>query len=199
MNAQTRSRRNRPGRGGPRRTIALAVLATTGMLVAACGANSPSGAAGSTQYQKALAFSRCMRSHGALGFPDPTSQGTITVTQAMLNNPQIKSAAPSCKNLLPRGAVQLPAGLQRKLETQALHYSACMRSHGVPNFPDPTIQNGSVGFRLSARASGPRPSGAPGSQSSNSGPKASASGPPAMPPQFQAAQRACQQLLPGSG
>jgi hypothetical protein len=200
MNAHTRSRRNRPGRGGPRRTLALAVLAATGMLVAACGANSPPGAAGSTQYRKALAFSRCMRSHGALGFPDPTSQGTITVTQAMLNNPQIKSAAPSCKNLLPRGAVQLPAGLQRKLETQALHYSACMRSHGVPSFPDPTIQNGSVGFRLSARASGPRPSGgAPGSQSSNSGPKSSASRPPAMPPQFQAAQRACQQLLPGSG
>ena len=201
MNAHTRSRRNRPGRGGPRRTIALAVLATTGMLVAACGANSPSGAAGSTQYQKALAFSRCMRSHGALGFPDPTSQGTITVTQALLKNPQIQSAAPSCKNLLPRGAVQLPAGLQRKLETQALQYAACMRSHGVPSFPDPTIRNGTVGFQLKAHAPAPKSSpGAAGSQSSaGSGPRPAASGPPAMPPQFQAAQRACQQLLPGSG
>ena len=198
MNAQTRSRRNRPGRGGPRRTIALAVLATTGMLVAACGANSPSGAAGSTQYQKALAFSRCMRSHGALGFPDPTSQGTITVTQAMLNNPQIKSAAPSCKNLLPRGAVQLPAGLQRKLETQALQYAACMRSHGVPSFPDPIIQNGTVGFRIAAQAPASRSSGAPAAKSSGSGPKSSGS-PPAMPPQFQAAQRACQNLMPGNG
>ena len=199
MTAHTLSRRNRPGRSGPRRALALAALAATGMLVAACGGNNPPSAKGSTQYQKALAFSKCMRSHGALDFPDPTSQGTITVTQAMLDSAQIKSAAPNCKNMLPRGAVQLPPALQRKLETQALQYSACMRSHGVPSFPDPTIQNGSVGFRLSARASGPRPSGAPGSQSSNSGPKASASGPPAMPPQFQAAQRACQQLLPGSG
>ena len=200
MTAHTLSRRNRPGRSGPRRTLALAALAATGMLAAACGGNNPPSATGSTQYQKALAFSKCMRSHGALGFPDPTSQGTITVTQAMLNSTQIKTAASSCKNMLPRGAVQLPAGLQRKLETQALQYAACMRSHGVPSFPDPTIRNGTVGFQLKAHAPAPKSSpGAAGSQSSaGSGPRPSASGPPAMPPQFQAAQRACQQLLPGS-
>src|SRR6516225_7971592 len=130
------------------RTLAAAALAAATMLVAACSGNSPPGATGSSQYRKALAFTRCMRSHGALGFPDPTSAGTITVTQALLNNPQIWSAAPSCKNLLPRGAVQLPAALQRKLETQALQYSACMRTHGVPNFPDPTIRNGTIGFHV---------------------------------------------------
>ena len=203
MNAHTRSHRNRPGRSGPQRAIALAVLAAVGMLAAACGGKSPPGAAGSTQYQKALAFSRCMRSHGALGFPDPTSQGTITVTQALLKNPQIQSAAPSCKNLLPRGAVQLPAGLQRKLETQALQYSACMRSHGVPSFPDPIIHNGTVGFRVAVQSAGgaPQPSpGASGSKSSGSGSGQKPSGgPPAMPPQFQAAQRACRNLMPGNG
>src|SRR6516225_9683673 len=105
MNAHTLSRRNRPGRTGPRRALALAALAATAALVTACGGNSPPSATGSAQYQKALAFSKCMRSHGALGFPDPTSQGTITVTQAMLNSAQIRSAASSCKNLLPHGAV----------------------------------------------------------------------------------------------
>jgi hypothetical protein len=200
MNAHTRSSRNRPGRSGPRRTIALTVLAATGMLVAACGGNNPSGGAGSAQYRKALAFTQCMRSHGALGFPDPTSQGTITITQALLNNPLIKSAGSSCQNLLPRGAAQFPPALQRKLEAQALHYSACMRSHGVPSFPDPTIHDGIVGFRMAARAAAPQSSaGAPASQpSAGSGPKSSASGPPQMPPQFQAAQRACHQFLPGS-
>jgi hypothetical protein len=172
------------------------------MLVAACGGNSPSGATGLTQYNKALAFSKCMRSHGALGFPDPTSQGTITVTQALLNDPQVKSAAPSCRNLLPRGAVQLPAALQRQLETQALRYAACMRSHGVPNFPDPIVHNGTISFRLAASSGGPAPQSsarAPGSNSSaGSGPKSSKGGAPVMPPQFQAAQRACQKLLPGS-
>src|SRR5215469_13146469 len=189
MTAHTLSRQSLPGGSGPRRALALAALAATTTLVAACGGNSPPSAAGSAQYQKALAFTKCMRSHGALGFPDPTSQGTITVTQALLNNPQIKSAAPSCKNLLPRGAVQIPPALQRKLDTQALQYAACMRTHGVPNFPDPTIQNGAIGFHLAVRA-GPKASGSPGPH---------AGGPAAMPPQFQAAQRACQKLLPGSG
>jgi hypothetical protein len=196
MTAHTLSRRNRPGRCGPRRALALAA---TAMLVAACGGNSPPSAAGSAQYQKALAFSKCMRSHGALGFPDPTSQGTITVTQAMLNSTQIRSAGSSCKNLLPRNAVQLPPALERKLEKQALQYAACMRSHGVPSFPDPTIHNGTVGFHVAVQAAAPQSSpGAPGSKPSGSGPKPS-SGPPAMPPQFQAAQRACQNLMPGSG
>lgn len=165
------SRRIRPGRRGLRRALALAA---TAMLVAACGGNSPPRAAGSTQYQKALAFTNCMRSHGALGFPDPSSQGTFTVTQALLKDPQIRSAAPSCRKLAPPpGALQVPAALQRKLESQALQYAACMRSHGAPNFPDPTIQNGLPEFRVAAR------SGAPA-------------------PQFQAPQRACQRLLPGS-
>ena len=195
MNAHTLSRRNRAGRSGPRRALALAALTATAMLVAACGGNSPSGATGSTQYNKALAFSKCMRSHGALGFPDPTSQGTITVTQALMNNPQIQSAAPSCKNLLPRGAVQLPAALQRKLDTQALQYAACMRSHGIPNFPDPIIHGGTISFRVAA-AAGAAP--APQSSAGAPAPQSSAGGAPAMPLQFQTAQRACQKLLPGS-
>jgi hypothetical protein len=201
MSAHTLSRRNRPGRSGPRRALALAALAATAVVVAACAGNSPSGATGSPQYSKALAFSKCMRSHGALGFPDPTSQGTITVTQALLNNPQIQAAAPSCKNLLPRGAVQLPAALQRKLVTQALQYAACMRSHGVPNFPDPIVHGDTIAFRVAAAAGAPAPqpsAGAAPQSSAGSGPKPSAGGPPAMPPQFQAAQRACQKLLPGS-
>lgn len=32
---------------------------------------------------------------------------------------------------------------------QALAYAQCMRAHGVTNFPDPTVQNGSVGFDFS--------------------------------------------------
>lgn len=202
MNVSSMSPRNRAGRSGAWRVLALAPLAATAMLVAACGGNSPSGATGSPQYVKALAFSKCMRSHGALGFPDPTSQGTFTVTEALLHNPEIQSAAPSCKKLLPRGAVQLPAGLQRKLDSQALEYAACMRSHGVPDFPDPIIHGDSIGFRVSAQAVGaPAPQSSPGTASSSggSGPKSSSGGNPGLPPQMQAANRACQHLMPGSG
>jgi hypothetical protein len=34
-------------------------------------------------------------------------------------------------------------------EAQALAYAKCMRAHGVPGFPDPIVQNGSVGFDFS--------------------------------------------------
>lgn len=204
MNAQMLSSRSAPGRSGPWRAMAVAALAATALLVAACGGpKSPSSASGSTQYQKALAFTKCMRSHGALGVPDPTSAGTITVTQALLNNPQIQSAAHSCKNLLPRNAIQLPPALQRKLATQALQYAACMRSHGVPNFPDPIIHGDQIGFRIAVAAPGPAASGAPGAQASGAPGQKSGGGakPPAgalapNSPQFQAAQRTCQPLMP---
>jgi hypothetical protein len=54
-------------------------------------------------------------------------------------------------------------------------FSACMRSHGVPNFPDPDAQG-----RL-------RLQGGPGTGINPNS------------PQFQAAQKACQKLLPGGG
>lgn len=202
MNSRNTEMNGRASRG-PRRALALAALAAAAMVVAGCGGNSPPSSSGSPQYVKALAFSKCMRSHGALGFPDPSSQGTFTVTQALLNNPLIKSAAPSCRNLLPRGAVQIPAKLQRKLDDQALAYAACMRSHGVPSFPDPIIHGDSIGFAIAAQAgAGPQPSAsaqAAQSSSGGSGPKSSGGSGSGLPPQMQAANRVCQHLMPQDG
>ncbi len=59
-------------------------------------------------------------------------------------------------------------------EAQALAYTACMRSHGVPNFPDPTVQNGSVGFNIT---------GADGIDQNS--------------PQYLSARQACQSLRGG--
>lgn len=60
---------------------------------------------------------------------------------------------------------------------RALEFASCMRSHGVPNFPDP---NSNGGF------SGTSNQGGGGAVDPNS-------------PQYQAAQRTCQKLLPGGG
>src|SRR5262249_41499620 len=61
------------------------------------------------------------------------------------------------------------------MRRQALAFSACMRSHGLPNFPDPDFgPGGRVTLRISAR--------------SGFGPRS---------PQFQSAQKACQDKLPG--
>jgi hypothetical protein len=56
-----------------------------------------------------------------------TSSGTTTTTTT--------SAAASG-----RGAPETPA----QLESDALKYSQCMRSHGVPNFPDPSPGGGFI-------------------------------------------------------
>jgi hypothetical protein len=60
------------------------------------------------------------------------------------------------------------------MQAQALKFSSCMRSHGEPNFPDPTFSGGGVSLKISA-SSGIEPTS----------------------PQFQAAQKACQKNLPG--
>lgn len=36
--------------------------------------------------------------------------------------------------------------------SKALAYSQCVRSHGVPNFPDPTISDGNIGLNLGNNA-----------------------------------------------
>jgi hypothetical protein len=60
-----------------RQGLLAAALAGTALLAAACGSGGPPAAAGTTAYQKALAYSQCMRSHGVPGFPDPQSNGAI--------------------------------------------------------------------------------------------------------------------------
>src|SRR5260370_34299274 len=57
-------------------------MACTAVLVTACGGGSSPGASatgGSTRAQAALAYARCMRSHGVPDFPDPDSNGNFNL------------------------------------------------------------------------------------------------------------------------
>lgn len=64
------------------------------------------------------------------------------------------------------------------LKSDGLRFSECMRSHGVPNFPDPVAGSNGHGFRISITpASGIQP----------------------FSPSFKAAQSTCSKLLPGGG
>ena len=150
--------------------LLAAALAGTAVLAAACGGGSPAGAGsgnGQTPYQQALAYAHCMRAHGDPGFPDPNSQGLFPHPAG----PQYQSATRACEHLLP--SQPLTAAQEQGHVSQALRFAACMRSHGIPHFPDPAIAQGgtAVGFRL-------------GSIDRNS-------------PQFQAAVHACRAFEPG--
>ncbi len=86
-----------------------------------------------------------MRAHGISDFPDPSSGGGIQISggpNGDLNpsSPTFVAAQNACQKYSP---VQQPsAGQQAQIEARALAFAACMRKHGVPNFPDPQFMSG---------------------------------------------------------
>jgi hypothetical protein len=118
--------------------------------------------------QQLTRFAACMRKNGVPTFPDPNAQGQITMNVDP-GSAQFQQAQQACRRLMPNGGTPSPAQ-QQQARTHALAFSACMRSHGEPNFPDPQFgSGGSVRIRI-GRGSGLDPS----------------------LPQFQTAQKACQ-------
>ncbi len=94
-----------------------------------------------------------MRSHGVTNFPDPDSHGTITITVSTSLNPSsplFQRAEGECQHLLPPGKT-LSQTQEQGMKAGALAFAACMRSHGVPNYPDPTFSSGGVSQSLSRK------------------------------------------------
>jgi hypothetical protein len=91
-----------------------------------------------------------MRAHGVTSFPDPTSDGSLTVSKATTESPQFQSASQACRSLAPAGS-QSGGTVSPQLQAQALRFARCMRMHGVSNFPDPSASGpgGPVGFAIS--------------------------------------------------
>jgi hypothetical protein len=85
-------------------------------------------------------FSACMRKHGVTNFPDPNGQGVITIRSGMgidPGSPAFGSARSACEKLLPNGGQPTPAQIAQR-QQEMLAFSACMRSHGIKDFPDPS-------------------------------------------------------------
>src|SRR5438552_18808943 len=67
-------------RRGARPVALAAALAGTAALAAACGGGGTTPiSARQANYQKALAFSQCMRAHGEPGFPAPQPNGGLLI------------------------------------------------------------------------------------------------------------------------
>ena len=94
-----------------------------------------------------------MRSHGVPNFPDPPSSGAVPkggAQQYGVSNAEFQAAVTACQPLYPTsdGSIEEcentgdcpPAVVQNAL-TLMRRYAQCLRSHGVPNFPDPTIDS----------------------------------------------------------
>jgi hypothetical protein len=138
-----------PMRGARRSAVLTAALAGTALLAAACSGGAKPVSAALTNYQKALAYSQCMRAHGEPGFPDPQPNGNLLIDgpKDHLNGALMNSAGKACKHLMPKSP-PLTASQQQKLTAQALKFVACMRNHGIPNFPDPTVNSSGVEMQV---------------------------------------------------
>jgi hypothetical protein len=96
----------------------------------------------SAQQSGAVAFAACVRSHGVPNWPDPNSSGVfdktkLTPQQLGASSTKVQAAQAACQHLLPGGgSAPSPAPVQRA-RAQALEFAQCVRSHGVPGFPDP--------------------------------------------------------------
>jgi hypothetical protein len=91
----------------------------------------------------ALAFARCMRSHGIPNWPDPTSDGGFDkskLRQLDVSEPRITALEDTLCHFTFGGG---PASDQQSRIQLAdeLSFARCMRSHGVTRFPDPTAQS----------------------------------------------------------
>jgi len=158
MNHSARvTRRPRRARPAVARTaaaiIALAALAACSGSPSSGGSGGSPAAGGSANSPSAVAYSACMRSHAVPNYPDPDSSGQLPKTDAQLlgvSTSQYQAAQQACKQLLPAGGSlqqqehqcmqnsDCPPALVQQMMTGDMKLARCMRSHGVPNFPDPT-------------------------------------------------------------
>jgi hypothetical protein len=123
--------------------VRLPIIATAALvlLAAACGGASKPPAA-SAQQNAAAAYARCVRSHGVPNWPDPNSSGVfdkskLTSQQLGASSSRVQAAQSACQHLLPNGGSGPNAAQVQQVKAQALAFSRCVRSHGLPNFPDP--------------------------------------------------------------
>ncbi len=85
-----------------------------------------------------------MRPHGLKDFPDPIAGHAKQFNVGPgLNpaSPAFQAAGKACRNVIPRPAGG-GGGVSASESAMALEHARCMRSKGVPNYPDPTYHGG---------------------------------------------------------
>ena len=172
-----------PACGGASKSPGVASAGgTTSITVATSGSSGSSAPAGSdssgeSSQPRQLQFAHCMRSHGVPDYPDPRAGGgflnAISASGINTQSPTYHGALRACKKYTPAG--KMTPAQSAADNAKGLQFSQCMRSHGVPSYPDPST--GPAGEQvMDLRGLG---------IDLNS-------------PTFQAANKACQKIIPGS-
>lgn len=120
------------------------------------------GGAGPATYQQMAAYSQCMQSHGAPDFPEPVKgpwggYGYRMDPQisSQLTGPGYNGALKACKKLQPKGGGLTPAERQAAINA-LLRFARCMRTHGLPDFPDPTTNGRGIQINFPVNPNSPQ-------------------------------------------
>jgi hypothetical protein len=164
--------------------VALA-LAAAALAVTACGEEAAGGASSTqdrrSQAQEAmLDYAKCMRDNG-VDVPDPQfNGGRVTQRGPDGNVPEdkLRAAEEACREHMEKvEPPELSEEQKQEMKDAALAHARCMRKHGIENFPDPTFdEDGGAQIRMK-EGSGVDPDD----------------------PDFQKAEEACRDEMPGLG
>jgi hypothetical protein len=140
--------------------VALVLLGLIALVGAGCGSNAATGSASSasntggsassggassgssnaahtqtlTKREKGEKFAECVRAHGVPHFPDPDATGNFNFA-VDVSAATFTAAVNACKALQPPGT--LSGHRSPSQQSAALRFAACVRAHGVRDFPDP--------------------------------------------------------------
>lgn len=124
------------------RLLIMAATIGCSAAIAACGSSKASSTAAAGQFAKGLKYSDCMRAHGVSNFHDPSPGGgfNIRALGAEPDSPAFASAQTTCAKLQPGGLA--PPQITGEQVHQMFLKARCIRRHGFPNFPDPSLGPG---------------------------------------------------------
>ena len=139
----------RPDKRTPSRLLALVPVLLLAVLTACSTAESdpeaePAGGTSAvTPEDRTLAYAQCMRDNGVPEFPDPGPDGGLRIgSEVDPNSAAFQNAQQACQDLAPQGA---GGGGGAPLDSaKVAEWAQCIRDNGVPSFPDPEINGGTM-------------------------------------------------------
>lgn len=146
-------------------TALLAATAGIILLTAGCGGGKPADAASASASasptspaEMALEYAQCIREHGVPKYPDPTVNGNSigsgdNVNALGVSQSVLQAAQNACQKLSPQNFVPAGADTAQNI-AQGRTYAECIRTHGVPDFPDPS-SDGKFDVPTSINVQGP--------------------------------------------
>lgn len=150
-----------------RPTAAVLIALMASATIAACGGSGSSDSSAASATNAGLKVAACMRAHDVPDFPDPGSNnagnsGTTGNTGSGQKAPPGKADVDG--HVLAESSQVIDAAYTKcqkyeealegpristaqlvKLKAGALAYAKCVRAHGFPSFPDPTVETGPGG------------------------------------------------------